>query len=140
MIQQDGFTKENIDKSKVLISEHAKNQFIMRVGEAYCLLKNNGTTPWKKIPKIVGLPIISTRQEAEFWIHLFLERSTAENAATNGKNIDSILKYLKTRELSFYLRYQRWQFVIKRCDENPAQFIIKTVIWLDEGIYSRLKK
>lgn len=139
MNQQDGFTKENIDKSKVLISEHAKNRFIMRVGEAYCLLKNNGTTPWKKIPKIVGLPIIRTHQEAEFWIRVLLNKSTSERAATNGRNVDEILKYLRTGELNFFFRYEHWQFVIKRCEENPEQFIIKTIMWLDENIYSRLK-
>ena len=139
MNQQAGFTKENIDKSKVLISEHAKKQLIMRVEEAYCFFYKQGMGKKKRRQK-VGLPHIASDQEAEFWIQFLLEKSTPEHAATAEKNVDAILKYLESGELTFYFRYERWQFVIKRCDENPSQFIIKTIMWLDDSIYSRFKK
>jgi len=137
--QQGSFTKENIDKKKILISIHAKDQFIMRVGEAHRHFRSQNETR-HACEQSVGLPIISTHPQAEYWIRFFLERSTAEHAATNGKNVDAILKYLKTGEATFFLRYKRWQFVIKQCTENPDRFVVKTVIWLDDWFYSRIKK
>lgn len=94
--------------------------------------------PKNKIAQKVGLPRITTQQDAEIWIRLLLEKSTNKHAATNGKSVGAVLKYLETGELTFYFRYERWQFVIKRCDENPGQFVIKTIIWLDDRTYSRL--
>lgn len=139
MNQQDGFTKENIDKSKILLSGHAKDQFILRVGEAYSYFKYQKARE-ERLQKKVGVPRIKNRHEAEIWMRQLLEKSTDEQAATNGKSIDAVLKYLKTGEFTFFLRCNRWQFIIKRCDEDNSQFVVKTVIWLNDNIYGKIRK
>ncbi|MBU6141772.1 hypothetical protein KGO95_01465 [Patescibacteria group bacterium] len=127
-----------IDRSKILISGHARSQFFDRVKEAYRFCQDQGVRE-KKMLSVIGAPRLATYEEADQWIRRLLNEATAHNAITKTRGVDAVLAYLRTNERVFYLRAGHWQFVITPHNERRGFYAIKTVLWLDDRIYQRLQ-
>ncbi len=131
---------ELIDRSKILISGHARSQFMDRVNEVYEFYRKLGKAERKiRWNKIGGVPFITSYEEAERWIRDLLNRATAQNAVTKTHSVYEVLDYLKTGERTYFLHTGRWQFVIAQDADSPDHYILKTAIWLDKHKYERMK-
>lgn len=105
--------EEDIDKSKVFITDHAVKRFRERSAK-------NGF----KIPEMP--------EDARSEIRNLLTDSTHINAIDAVAKVKSIIDHGE----SYFFRCQRWQFVLKRDRLNPNRFLMITVIYLTEKEYN----
>lgn len=133
---------EDIDKSRLAISDHALQRFSEHLKD---LLKTEQTKNLTKKHKGISREkfrfsiekIPDNLEQAKALIRKLLYYSTHENASWGGLGAQAIFKY---QEETFYLRNERWQFRIIRNKENPDEFILKTVVWLDDKKYQKCFK
>ena len=106
--------EESIDRREIIITNHAIDRY-----NGYLRLK----TP------VVDSP---AHKKARVEIQKLLANAAYKNAASPHKRLDTIRKY---GEQQYFFRNGHWQFVVAHDKENLGNFILKTIIWLNEAQY-----
>lgn len=140
---------EMIDKSKVIIMPHAVKKFFERSRIAHARLKKQGLSE-KKIVEKLGAPVPPDPKAARASLTALFNMSDHHKASTSLERLNQIYKIIEAERMerlggrptgeppAYYFRYQRWQFRVVRDRDNPENFIMITVVWLNDNKYGRI--
>lgn len=124
--------EQDINKSEIVISNHAAARFLDHIRKNQDFFKRIPSRHWDKFigftPVVVPRNISSGRE----LIRQLLNRSSHIDAVNRFKRTTSALEH---KQNVFFLRYGRWQFRILY-DKGMDKFVLVTVLWLDEKSYS----
>lgn len=130
--------EEDIDKTKIIISDHALQRFSehlkdhLKTEQTKNLTKNQKKEFREKFGfSIEVMP--DNSEQVKTLLRKLLHYSTHKNTSWKGERMQSYFKY---REETFFLRNRGWQFRLIQSKENPDVFILKTAIWLNDFKYS----
>ena len=131
---------QDIDKSKIVIVEHAVIRFMEHLDELPEMQNRGRRTKneRKLFREEFGFSpeeIPDDLPQAKALIRKLMHYSTHENASWKGQGAQAIFKYGYGEE-TFYLRNGRWQFRITHSKEGPENFVLKTIVWLNDYRYS----
>ncbi len=104
--------EENIDKSQIIITHHAVEQFHKRSGRR-------------------GLPAPNDFEKLKEIIRKLLNYSTHKNAIDKVARVRCLIDHGE----SYFFRNGRWQFVVKRSKSESGKFVLVTVIYLQQREY-----
>ena len=129
---------QDINRSQIIISDHAWQRFYKHLNNQLrtAKIKNLTKKQRKMFREEFGFSpeeISNDLTQVEPLIRKLLHYSTHENASYKGQAVQAIFNY---QEETYYLRNGRWQFRITRSKERPENFILKTIVWLNDYKYS----
>ena len=104
--------EEDIDKSQIIITKHAVEQFYKRS----VLNKQQVSNDFEKIKEI---------------IRKLLNLSTHKNAIDKLGRVRCLIDHGE----SYFFRNQHWQFIVHRSKSEPDKFVLVTVVYLQQREY-----
>ena len=116
--------EEDIDKSQIIITNHALEQFYKRS------IANGLRRPTTFEENGLRSPITYEKIKSE--LRGWLNGSTHKNAIDSVSRVKVIINHGE----SYFFRCQRWRFVIQRDKLTPDKFVLVTVIYLDPREYN----